>query len=178
MKRLLKHVVPVVTASLIGVTATLFMVSPASAARISTTMDANGVMRSCTSAACANVGTAASGTAVRTYCLVGSQDLIFGGANRFGFTARTGLVNETQNTSCFSGGGAGSVSTDRDILSCANAACPAVGDAAFGDALRRYCQRSDSAGNVWLGIFNNNGSQAGFLRASDVSGGSAGMPSC
>lgn len=183
MTRKLKRFAPVAAAAMLGVVATLFIVSPASAARISTTIDANpaSTMRTCPSTGCTSLGNAPFGTAARSYCFIGTFDLIFsvGAANRFGFITFTALANETQNTNCFNGGAATSVNGDVDLRACANAACNVVGDLAFGDALRQYCQRNDPAGNVWIGIFNSNGQQVGFARATQLNGAPApGLPAC
>lgn len=178
MKRLLKHSA---AAAVLAVAATVLIVPTASAARISTTVDTLSAVRKCANANCASLGNAPEGTAARSYCEIGAFNLVFsvGAANRFGFILQTALANETQNTNCFNGGSSTSVDDDVDLRVCASAGCPVTGDLAFGDALRQYCRRNDSAGNVWIATFNSNGPQVGFARATELIGAPApGLPTC
>jgi hypothetical protein len=118
VKRLLKQTA---AAILFAVAATVLITAPASATRLSTSIQTTAAVFECPNS-CFRHGNAPQDTLARSYCLIGSFDLIFseGAANR------------------------------------------------FGDALHRYCQRIDSAGTVWVAIFNNNGSHTGFTRFSDL----------
>ncbi|MCS7482481.1 hypothetical protein ACFFQW_11775 [Umezawaea endophytica] len=164
MEKLLKRFVTVTVAVGLGVAGLLLTALPASAARVVTTMEASASIVSSGTV----VGTAQRNTAVRSYCLVGSNALIYSaGANRFGFVPRSALVNETQGANCFSGGTAGQVQNDADMRSCAGSSCgTVVGDAAPFDNLRMYCQMFDASSVRWMAIFNTNGSQTGFVRSS------------
>ena len=164
MKQLLKRFAAVTAGAALGVAGFLLTASPASAARVVTTVETTSSIVSSGTV----VGTAQSGTAARSYCLVGSSALIYSaGANRFGFIPRAALVNETQNANCFNGGTAGQVTNDADMRSCAGSSCgTVVGDAAPFDNLRMYCQMFDASFVRWMAVFNTNGSQTGFVRSS------------
>lgn len=180
MNRPYRPFVPLAAAAAIGTAASLFVVSPASAAQISTTMASTATMHSCANG-CTSLGNAPQGTAARSYCALGQNDLIFsvGAANRFGFVPRSALVTQTQSTNCFNGGAATQSNGDVDVRACANQACPVISDLASADSVRQYCQRNDSAGTVWIAVFNLNGQQVGFARANQLVGAPApGLPAC
>lgn len=168
MKQLLKRLAAVTAAAVLGVAGFLLAASPASAARVVTSMEtAASIVASGTV-----VGTAQRGTAARSYCLVGSSALIYSaGANRFGFIPKAALINETQNANCFNGGTSGQVKNDVDMRSCAGSSCGTViGDAAPFDNVRMYCQMFDASFVRWMAVFNTNGSQSGFVRSSAFNG--------
>lgn len=169
MKQLLKRFVPAVVVTVLGVAALLLTASPASAQRVSTSVETQSTILTCVSPCSGiNVGTAQAGSLARSYCLVGASALIYSqGANRFGFIPRAALVNETQNAACFNGGTGGNVTNDADMRSCAGSSCgTVVGDAAPSDNLRMYCQMFDAAFVRWMATFNTNGPQTGFVRSS------------
>jgi hypothetical protein len=171
VKQLLKRFVSATVAVALGVAALLLTASPASAQRVSTSVDTNvsPTILTCVSPCSGiNVGTAQSGSLARSYCLVGSSALIYSqGANRFGFIPQAALVNETQNAACFNGGTGGQVNNDVDMRECAGSSCGrVVGDAAPSDNLRMYCQLFDAAFVRWMATFNTNGPQTGFVRSS------------
>jgi hypothetical protein len=165
VKQLLKRFVGVTVAVVLGVAGLLLTASPASAARVATTIDANTVSIISSGVV---VGTAQNGSNARSYCLVGQRALIYSqGANRFGTIPVTALANENQNANCFNGGTPGQVKSDVDMRSCAGSSCgTVVGDAAQFDNLRMYCQMFDASFVRWMAIFNTNGSQTGFVRSS------------
>lgn len=168
MKRLLGHTAAAV---LLAVAATMLFAAPASATRLVTSIEDTSPMFDCPDTeGCFLHGNAPETTAARSYCFIGSFDLIFNASagNRFGFIDVAALVNKGQDTNCFNGGVATSVDDDTPLRMCANQNCPELSGLAFGDGLRGYCRRNDSAGNVWIAIFNQNGSRAGYTRATDL----------
>jgi hypothetical protein len=168
VKQLLKRFVTVTVAVVLGVAGFLLTASPASAARVSTTIETTTSIR----ASGTVIGSAQKGTAARSYCLVGANALIYSaGANRFGIIPKAALVNETQAANCFNGGTLGNVKSDVDMRSCAGSACgTVVGDAAQFDNIRMYCQMFDASFVRWMAVFNTNGSQTGFVRSSAFDG--------
>lgn len=173
MKQLLKRFVAVTVAVVLGVAGFLLTASPASAARVVTTVDIKSSIVTCASPCSGTVlGTAEKDSAARSYCLAGSSALIYSvGANRFGFIPKAALVNENQNATCFNGGTSGQVKNDVDMRSCAGSSCgTVVGDAAPSDNLRMYCQMFDASFVRWMAVFNTNGPQAGFVRSSAFNG--------
>lgn len=170
MKQLLKRLAPVAVAVGVGVAALVLAATPASAQRVATSVETASPIVTCASPCVGTtVGTAQALTVARSYCLVGSSALVYsGGANRFGFIPLSALVNENQDENCFNGGTFGQADDDIDLRRCAGTVgCSVVGDAAFGDNLRLYCQQTVS-GVVWVALFNTNGPQTGFARASEV----------
>ena len=168
MKRPLKHAA---AAILLAMAATMLIATPASAARLSTSIETTSSVYDCPSTTgCFRHGNAPAGTLARSYCFIGSFDLIFseGAANRFGFITFTSLVNESQNTNCFNGGTLTSVDGDTPLRACANQNCGELSDLALADSLRAYCTRNDSAGTPWIGIFNTNGQHTGFTLRGDL----------
>lgn len=164
MKQPLKRFAAVTVAVVLGGAGFLLTASPASAARVVTTVDTTSSIVSSGTV----VGTAQRGSAARSYCLVGSSALIYSqGANRFGSIPVAALANENQNANCFNGGTSGQVKSDVDMRSCAGSSCgTVVGDAAQFDNLRMYCQMFDASFVRWMAVFNTNGSQTGFVRSS------------
>jgi hypothetical protein len=168
VKRLLKHTA---AAILLAVAATMLIATPASAARLSTSIETTSSVYDCPSTTdCFRHGNAPQGTLARSYCFINEFDLVFseGVANRFGFIAFTALVDKTQNTGCFNGGTQTSVDGDTPLRACANQNCLELSDLALADSLRAYCTRNDSTGTVWIGIFNTNGQHTGFTRRADL----------
>jgi hypothetical protein len=168
VKRLLKHTA---AAILLAVAATMLIATPASAVRLSTSIETTSSVYDCPSTTgCFRHGNAPQGTLARSYCFIDDFDLIFseGAANRFGFIAFTALVDKTQNTGCFNGGTPTTVNGNIPLRACANQNCRELSDLALADSLRAYCTRNDSAGTPWIGIFNTNGQHTGFTLRADL----------
>jgi hypothetical protein len=172
VKRLLMRLAPVAAAAVLGVTATLFIASPASATRIDTRLDATSMVRICPSSNCRSVGNAVSGSAARSYCFIGDFDMVFsvGAPLRLGFIPFRSLVDETQNTGCPEGGFTTSVNHDVNLRDCAISSCIVIGRLSSGDTLRQYCRRPDAAGNIWIGVFRLSDQRVGFALSTDLIG--------
>jgi hypothetical protein len=149
----------------------MLIVTPASAARLETSIETLSDVFDCPSTEdCFRHGAAPPGTLARSYCLIGDFDLVFseGVGNRFGFIAFTALVDKTQNTGCGNGGIQTTVNGNIPLRACANQNCRELSDLALADTLHAYCTRNDSAGTPWIGIFNSNGQHAGFTLRADL----------
>lgn len=185
MKRLLKRFAAIAAATMVGVTATLFFVSPANAATFTTTTNRSTPLLFCARSApieCNGFGNVASGGSVKDFCAKNAFDLVFSTSvsNSVGFIRRTHLVNQTQGTACGSGGLSMTAQTQVMLQTCASNNCADVGPVFAGNQLRQYCQRTGQSiggDNVWYVVYSEAAQMAGFAPR-DLIGVSDNAPNC
>jgi len=175
MKRSLTRVSTIAATCVVGVLASLLVMSAANAAVFATAVLRGKPITACPASGCLQTGATRTGEIVTDYCRVGSADLIYDSADRrTGFVPRSSLSNFSQTTSCSLAGYSATVGTQTSQYSCTDLSCKAIRRVDISDPVRAFCQLPGGmagGNNAWYLVYNNDGGNtAGFVPASSLSG--------